>query len=276
MVFYQAPINLERGLRQGCPLSLPLYIIQEQITTTNINNNAQIKGIIIPNFKKQTKISQCADDSNFLLKTQKSVKHALTYFDKIKKATGSTINLEKTKILRINTDQTEYIKKTLPDITILQQYQYIKILGIQFSEDLQNTIKTNWQHIINKMKNYIRKIINRALSLSGKATIIKTTFLNNIFPIPEETLTKIHTILFNYLWQNKKPEPIARKTIFLPKKKGGLNIKEPEAHNYSMRIKHLLTLKQKEQEPPWMQLAIYWLTIIKIITILKTIIYLKQ
>ena len=225
MVFYQAPINLERGLRQGCPLSLPLYIIQEQITTTNINNNAQIKGIIIPNFKKQTKISQCADDSNFLLKTQKSVKHVLTYFDKIKKATGSTINLEKTKIVRINTDQTEHIKKTLPDITILQQYQYIKILGIQFSEDLQNTIKTNWQHIINKMKNHIRKIINRTLSLSGKTTIIntlilsKTTFLNNIFPIPEETLTKIHTILFNYLWQNKKTRTNSPKNNLSTKEK---------------------------------------------------------
>ena len=26
-----------------------------------------------------------------------------------------------------------------------------------------------------------------------------------------------------------------------------------------MRIKHLLTLKQKEQKPPWMYIAIYWL-----------------
>ena len=117
------------------------------------------------------------------------------------------------------------------------------------------------------MENHIRKITTRTLSLSGKAIIINTlisskiTFLSNVFPtpvpIPEETLTKIHTILFNYLWQNKKPETIARKTLFLPKKKGGLNIKEPEAHNYSMRIKRLLTLKQKEHKPPWMQLAIY-------------------
>ena len=117
------------------------------------------------------------------------------------------------------------------------------------------------------MENHISKITTRTLSLSGKAIIINTlilskiTFLSNVFPIPvpipEETLTEIHTILFNYLWQNKKPEPIARKTLFLPKKKGGLNIKETEAHNYSMRIKHLLTLKQKEHK--WMQLAIYWL-----------------
>ena len=106
-----------------------------------MNKNEKIEGITILNCTKQTKISQYADDSNIFLKTQKSVKHVLTYFDKLKKATGSTINLEKTKSLLINTDQTAHIKKTLPDITILQQYQYIKILGIQFSKDLQNTIK---------------------------------------------------------------------------------------------------------------------------------------
>ena len=135
--FLSSPINLERGLRQGCRLSLPLYVIQGQITTTNINTNEQIEGITIPNNTKQIKISQYAD-SNFLLKTQKSVKHVLTYFEKLKKATGSTINLEKPKLLPINTDQTSHIKKILPNITILQQYDYIKILGIEFSEDLQH------------------------------------------------------------------------------------------------------------------------------------------
>ena len=48
----------------------------------------------------------------------------------------------------------------------------------------------------------------------------------------------------------------SKKNTFLPKLKGGLNIKEPDAHNLSMRIKHL---KQKENQPPWMHIAIYWL-----------------
>ena len=115
------------------------------------------------------------------------------------------------------------------------------------------------------MENHVRKITTRSLSLYGKAIIIntlilsKTTFLSNVFPILEQTLSKIYTIHFNYLWHNKKPELIARKTLFLPKCKGGLNIKEPEVHNYSMRIKHLLTLRQKEHKPPWMQIATYWL-----------------
>ena len=34
--FLSTPIRLERGLRQGCLLSLPLYVIQGEVTTINI------------------------------------------------------------------------------------------------------------------------------------------------------------------------------------------------------------------------------------------------
>ena len=72
-------------------------------------------------------------------------------------------------------------------------------------------------------------------------------------------LHKKYTNIFQYIWQNKTPEPIARKTLFLPKNKGGINIKEPEAHNMVMRIKHLLTLKQSKNQPPWTHITVYWL-----------------
>ena len=37
--FLSPQVSLQRGLRQGCPLSLPLYVVQGQITITNINQN---------------------------------------------------------------------------------------------------------------------------------------------------------------------------------------------------------------------------------------------
>ena len=105
------PIQLFRILRQGCPLSLPLYVIQGEVTTVNINKNKNIKGIKIPNNNKEIKISQYVDDSNFLLTEQESIKLVINFFEKLNKATGSTINLEKNKVLPINTVQTSYIEK---------------------------------------------------------------------------------------------------------------------------------------------------------------------
>ena len=88
--FLSSPVYLQRGLREGSQFSLPLNVIQGEITTTNINLHDNIKGIIILNKRKDMKISQYADDSNFLLKKQESVKNVIKYFEKLQKAAGET------------------------------------------------------------------------------------------------------------------------------------------------------------------------------------------
>ena len=112
--FLSPPISSERGLRQGCPLSLPLYIIHGEVTTKNINNDDSIIGIKIQNYQNQIKISQYADDSNFFLKNQESITNVLNFFENLKKATGTTVNLEKTTLLPINTDNTLQNQSTNP------------------------------------------------------------------------------------------------------------------------------------------------------------------
>lgn len=75
--YMSSPIQLLRGLRQ----EYPLYVV----TTININKNDKVKGIKILNNKKETKISQYADDSNFLLSTQDSIQEVIHFFYKLKK-----------------------------------------------------------------------------------------------------------------------------------------------------------------------------------------------
>ena len=90
---------------------------------------------------------QYADDSNFFLKNKNSVKNVLSYFQKLQKATGSTINYEKTAALPINTE----VSTNLPqEIKIKQWYQTVKILGIPLNENLQEAHRQNWTNIIEK------------------------------------------------------------------------------------------------------------------------------
>ena len=254
--YFSAPVYTETGLRQGCPLSLPLYVVQAEITTFNINQDQNIKGIKIPNKPKEMKISQYADDSNFYLKNQESVINGIKFFQKLNLATGATVNQEKTKILPINTDNTNFLQQTLPSLTIKDQYDTINILGMTFCEGIKQTCLLNWQIILQKMEKHISKLSSRHLSLNGKAILLntlilaKSAYISNVFPIPDTMLSKIHKVIFQYLWQNKIIEPIARKTTFLPKQKGGLNIKEPNIHNLAMRLKHLQTLEKNENQPP--------------------------
>ena len=221
-------MKLQRGLRQGCALSLPLYVVQGQVTTANINKDSNIQGIKIPNKQIDIKLSQYADDSNFFLANQELAENVLKFFQKLHLA--ATINLEKTTILPINTDNTLYLKQELPNTLIKEQHQIIKILGILFFEDLKEANMTNWQKVLEKIKNHSNKLSHRYLTFSFKTTILnnlilaKTTFLSNIFPILQNVLRKLHKYIFSYIWQNKNVEPTSRKTLFLKKEQGGLNI----------------------------------------------------
>ena len=138
--FLSPQVSLQRGLGQGYPLSLPLYVIQGQVITTNINQNNNITGIYIPNQKNQVKISPYADDSNFFLKNQESVNNVLKVFYNQNKATGTTMNLEKTTVLPINTENTEQLQKITPKITNKKQFETIKILGIYYINHTKTSI----------------------------------------------------------------------------------------------------------------------------------------
>ena len=102
-------------------------------------------------------------------------------------------------VLPINTN----ITTNLPtEITIKDQNETIKILGIYFNEDLQYANNINWQITIDKMEKDINKLSPRILSLNGKVTIAntlilsKTSFLNNIFPLNIKTTLNIRKKIF--------------------------------------------------------------------------------
>jgi len=57
--------KLERGVKQGCPLSLYLFILYVEISAEAIRKNESIKGITIN--EQEIKISPYADDTTLIL-----------------------------------------------------------------------------------------------------------------------------------------------------------------------------------------------------------------
>ena len=157
------------------------------------------------------------------------------------------------------------LDQKIKNIQITKTNEFIKILGIYFNKDLQNTSAFNWEQSTKILDKQLQRLPRRHLSLREKAILLNTmilskiTFLSNIFPIPTHTLTQIETKIFKNIWPFTTKEPIAKKTLYLPKIQGGIGLLEPQKHGLAMRLKHFLLLKDEQNQESWTLFLKYYL-----------------
>ena len=91
-------IGLRRGLRQGCALSMPLYVLTAEALAINIRANSKIHGLLPPGpTDVEVKVTQFADDTTLLLVDDDSIAEAFQTFDLYERASGAEINKYKCK-----------------------------------------------------------------------------------------------------------------------------------------------------------------------------------
>ena len=144
--WFTAFIGLERGLRQGCPLSMPLYVLSAETLAVNIRNNPRIHGIIPPNSNTELKLSQFADDTTLLVTDDDSIIESFSVFDCYERASGAKINKGKCKGLWCGafSQRTEQ----LHDFDWYNDFTPEKILGQYFGN--VDCSQINWETKIQK------------------------------------------------------------------------------------------------------------------------------
>ena len=89
--------QIQRGVRQGDPLSPYLFIIVLKVLAVNIRENHDIKGIMVDNV--EIKLEFFADDLTAFLKNDQSLETFLDATEDFGQCSGLHINFEKTEIL---------------------------------------------------------------------------------------------------------------------------------------------------------------------------------
>ena len=219
------PVILKRGVRQGCPLTPLLYVITIEILLVSIQQNHRIHGINTPGNNEGHKIDAYADEATMTLKDDTSVIHTFDTINEYERASGSKLNRTKTEGLYIG----RQAGRTSGPVPITWRTDSLTILGGQFG----NNEEQDWKKTSCKTRRDADRWKKQHLTVKGKTVLIKTyglatiTYLASIFPLPDQITTRIHKILFQFLWNNKN-ELVSRATCHLPAHFGGLGI--PDLH----------------------------------------------
>ena len=245
--------KIKSGIKQGCALSMFLYVLAIEELLININLNEKIKGYKVNVTRNlEIKSSAYADDVAGVVSDESSVMEFFKMFNEWGEISGASINQEKTKILSVN------VKEEYSNLKFVNE---LKILGIIFnkngiSDENINKAHTNIEKTLGmwycvNLNTIERIVVCKTFALS------KLWYICSFMNIPECFLKKFETTIFKFIW-NGAIEYIKRDTLILPYDQGGLNM-------FHIRTKLETIIFQQFRnivfyfERAAYQLSVYWL-----------------
>ena len=232
--------KIERGCRQGDPLSPYLFLICSEILALMIKQNVNIKGYFISEI--EIKISQLADDTSlFLDGSKESFEYCVHTILEYAKYSGLSMNFDKTNVVWFGYDVQPKIKY-LQELNFKWNPESFTTLGIEFTTDLGDITDINIRKKLPAIKTEIDNWSKRDLTPFGKVTVIKSLILSKVvhilqaLPTPSKQIIKeVENILYKFLWSNK-PDSIKRAVVKQQLKDGGLNMPDIKRFDASLKI----------------------------------------
>lgn len=229
--------SLQRGVRQGCPLSGLLFVLAVEPLAHQIRTTDAIKGL--ENGNKITKLSMYADDTTAFVRDDSSAASLFSLLDRFSICSGLKINRSKTEGLWLGHWKNR-LGKDEP-FGILWPKKYVTALGITFPYNANVGIKLNFDEKLAKLKKVLNIWRMRHLTILGRIAIVKNlaiaklVYCSSVLNVPTEFVKEVNSNIFSFVW-NFKPDKIKRKTLIGPVCKGGLNMVNFEDVVKSLKI----------------------------------------
>ena len=262
------PFKVTRGVRQGDPLSCPLFNLAIEPLACMIRNNPDIHGLDIPCLTEKLVIKLFADDTNLYLSKHDHIDIVQRTLDKWCMVSGAKFNIEKTEIIpigtvthRLSVTTTRKINQNdqnpLPDrIRIAKDGEAVRMLGTWIGNKAED--QTPWEPVIDKVKASLKKWSKICPTIEGKGQIIQATvggltqFLTQTQGMPPHVVKVLNKIISDFIWDDGKGPRIALEFLQLPKDQGGLNILDLQSRNEAIDLMWLKSyLNFAPDRQPW-------------------------
>jgi len=247
--------NIERGVRQGCPLSPLLYVLAAEALSSSIRKNKNIKGYI---YKMRNlcplehKIKQYADDTKIAVSDVSSIKELFKTLGKYEKATNAKVNKDKTEALWVGNWRGRQDKP----LNLKWKNDTVEFLGIHVGNKVgpngQKTLsELNFAGQIETIKNKSNYWKGKGLPLLSRVKIVNIFLLSrlwyrtNIWDITKNHIGILNRMVRNFVWEEKRGARVRQDVLQLQYTEGGLQLVDISCKIQVQRVKrifHLMSL----------------------------------
>ncbi|PIK45258.1 pol-like protein [Apostichopus japonicus] len=196
--FCSEVFNVERGVRQGCPLSPLLYVLFSESLSRLLERDSRLVPFVVPGGAK-VKCAQYADDVTCVVSSLGSFRALSQDLSIFERATGAKLNPEKTKGLRLGS----WRYRDLP-FGASWSDQNIKINGIWFGYDAP--VMSPGSERAEVFESRLETFGTRWLSILGKVTVVNRFvspilwYPGAVYPIPRRVLVRLERAIFSFIW----------------------------------------------------------------------------
>ena len=243
------PFQVQRGVRQGDPLSAILYILQQEPILNKIRADNLIKPVTL-RYGKTRKTVGYADDFQFLCTQYPAIDRILDHFKYFGKASGSEINIEKTKVLGLGSWKCKNPPNAKYKVTYVKQ---TKIFGLFWLRNFLECGKQNFEDALKHAAETIPRLFIRNASIFGRATLINMLIESKfIYPLqffdPNRSIFKKYWKLIRPFIHSKAIHGIADATLCLPKEDGGVGLHDLKLKHVACRLRHVKDYLDRSDE----------------------------
>jgi hypothetical protein len=193
------PFTIKSSIRQGCPLSMLLFIMCLNPLLRTLE--ASLQGMRIGRHHTRTAVVAYTDDVTILMTDPSDIPKLQQAIQCFEAASGARVNFQKSRAIAIGTWDTSHTVMNIP------YHDTAIILGFKIKSAVRESVLASWKKTIaiiqtQAQENYCRTMtLDMRIKYVHEYLMARAWYIAQIYPQPETYVRQINTIISWFIWK---------------------------------------------------------------------------